>query len=442
MKNEDNTNKKRPLESMEKLAEVYSRLFFTEPMEAKEKGKIIVLGAYVGPSSLITGIEDAYAAGTITNLAAILTDPQLLVRCHEAGDAYGSGTDGCSYGRFHLGSILLGEHNKLPNGEILKPDIAFDIQICEMQQKYNQLWTEAYGYEIPHFTLDVSIAGSRKNNSEHAKRFIKGQMYEAIDWLKKVTGKPWNEEKFVEGVKIDWEVSTLLGKIYMLIKASPAPWTYMDCVMIFGLVMRAGKHRKYVLEFLQTVYDELKHRVENHIGGMENEKCRMIIEGTLPNYAPSVLETFENCGVNIIGGRMLFNAYSAMDLKKDFSWEVPKTPEERGIEIKNTEDGVEALADMMVNHTSWSAAFDFERKIKEVGAIARDWQADTAIVVLDSGCPYYASEGLEIKDELSKNGIPVLALEYRATDPRMFSEAAVTESITSFLESLDLTSLN
>lgn len=425
--------KSRPIESWGKMKEV-RRNMMRDLWTTKKRGEVLYQGGYAAMVSLPAGLGNAGAFGWGPQMAAIMRDPDLARRCNEAAETSGLGPDCCVTLRVNYGSALVGIHNLARSGERLMPDFAWDVHQCEAQAKTAQYFAEYY--KVPLFAIDIPILPLTHDLAAGIK-YVVAQMHDFIDWMQKVTKREYKDELLVEAVKREWKTSVLWARLCDLQKTVPAPMDYRLLNSLAAMLV-TSKHREGVPELMADIVAEDEARVRDQVAAMPYERCRLLHEGQPPYYYPPLLKIPRDYGATFIGGRMLFALHGAWELHEDFSWSVAKSPEELGLDIKDRDSALRALAELYLTYGRMFIQNLQFYKGDESIRVARDWHADGVVLHLDRGCKGGAAGNVKNRLELQQAGIATMCYEGSNADPRDFTESQVVDSLEAFLESLGL----
>lgn len=425
----------RPLESWSKMKEM-KREFFLHKWQCKERGGTIIFGGgLLNFCSLLSGLGDAVSFGEGIYFSTLMRNPDLAKQCFEAIESKGYGIDICSSSRVLMGSMFLGMHNKSPQGVVVQPDFWLDINNCESRSKCVQVFAEYY--KIPFFTIEVPFAPTPEGR-EMAVSLLANQIYDYIDWAQKTTGKTWDDEKFVEGVKNEWRSQTLGAKICMANQAVPAPLALKHIDNFLTFMHLIGRQNSETPDFLQTLLAEIEGRVRDGIAGVPYETARLWHEGQVPWFFRPLVKYPEAYGASFIGSRFEFQAMGVYAPHEDGSWEAAMTPEERGIHLRSRDDAVRALAELYVIYSHNSSDRMIAPRVTEMVAAAKAWHLDGVVFHMDLGCKGIVPGHLEAKLALQKIGVPTFIYEGSNCDPRNLATFQVLDRMDSFLESLGL----
>lgn len=110
------------------------------------------------------------------------------------------------------------------------------------------------------------------------------------------------------------------------------------------------------------------------------------------------------------------------------------TLEEQGITIKDRDHALWLLAEgELKGKFMWAPFYGASYKNDLVTRIAKQWKADAAIIHLNRGCEGTAQHQMEMKNAISKMGMPVLTFEGNMADEREFDEVRTTRVIDLFV---------
>ncbi len=427
----------KPLESYAFMKEV-RRNYVKRLWSSNERGGTVFVGGYADLTALPMGLGDVNPFGFGPYFARILRDKRLAIQCNEAMESRGFGHDICGTLRTNLGSAYLNFQNKAPNGEYIHPNFILEVHMCEAQSKTAQLYAEHY--KVPMYSIDMPMIPDSHDPSVK-KNYLSSQIYEAIEWMQKVTGKEFQDELFLEAVKNEWRCRWYWAQIAMLQRATPAP---LDLRLInsYAAMATTSNRTKDGADALQMLFEETEQRVRDGIASLATERCRLLHEGQPPYYYPPFLKFPREFGASVIGGRTIFCLFSAFSVDDDGHYHVVDPPWKRGKELRTREDGVNAMVELFIEYARMPTDFLIGPKVHEVPVVAQDWHADGVLLHQDISCKGGAAGLVESQRGLQQIGVPTMLYEASNPDPRDFSEAQVMDRLESFMESLGLTKLD
>jgi benzoyl-CoA reductase subunit B len=422
----------RPFDCWQKYKEAINK-HWQDVWEAKDKGKPLIVRSGEFAHSLTAGLPDSADFQEAPYSQTMAVNREMATELFEDLENMGY-RDICSAMGLSLASVLTGRG---PHGKLPRPDFVLTVQVCDVEGKIGQIMAEHY--DIPHFFVEVPKPVRGAKGQQHHK-YLASQMHDAIEWMEKVSSKEWDDEKFIDGVRNEWQTYALWSKITELNKSIPAPLSQKHMGIFFLPAVTAGD-RKWVVDLFKMGYDELKYRVDKGIAAVANERCRLLHEGLVPSYFLRMFKIAEQYGVVFLGSEVYFGLGGAFSASLDGSWVASETPEERGIELRTRDDAVEALADLYLHHLPLLDNLVLATRVDDMLRRIEDWHADGVVMHFDRGCHGLPSGMPDCKMALDRHGIRNMIYEASNSDPRHFSEAQVVDCLQAYFEALDLTRL-
>ncbi len=423
--------KTRPLECWNKAKEI-RRKYYEDYAKAHDEGGIRWAGGAWTFGAIPCGLgDDVYSITSEPYGASIAADKEFSMRCLEATERAGYARDLCSYMRNYWGSILLDKY--LWGGRFPKPDFLWQDHICCSHAKWYQVVTDLEG-DMPHFSIDVAV-GPYGEINENKLGYVVGQMHDGIEWLEKVTGRTYDDEKLIEAVHNECRSTALWAEICCLNKAKPAPMEEktMFSLYVLGTLM---KHSKVVADFYEELRDEVKDRVENQIAAIPNERCRLMSDTQPPWGFLKVFRYLEDFGAISVGSLYTFGLIGMWEVKPDGKWGPRTTPQENGIEIKTRDEALRVLADWNLSKPEWQHFYSPHLKTEMMVRIAKEWALDGVMLHYNRGCEGLSLGIAENRLGLIEAGFPVMTFEGNMGDEREFDLARTTARIDTFMETL------
>ncbi|MGA2296410.1 MAG: benzoyl-CoA reductase, bzd-type, subunit O [FCB group bacterium] len=409
--------------------------FYKNYATAHEKGGIRWAGGAWSFGAIPTGLgDDVYPITGEPYAAGIAFDKEFSIRCLEATEKKGYARDLCSYMRSYWGSIILDEY--LYGGKFPKPDFMWQDHICCSHAKWYQVANELEGGGVPTFSIDVSV-GPYKDVTDSRVDYIVGQMHDGINWLEKVTGRTYNDDKLIEAVYNECRATSLWAEICELNKNVPAP---LDEKTMYSLYVLGTleKHSKSVADFYAELLDEVKYRVENQISATAHEVCRLMSDTQPPWGFLNVFRYLEQYGAVSVGSLYTFGLIGMWEDKPDGSWGPRKTPQQKGIKIETRDQALRILADWNLSKPEWQHFYSPHLKSDMMIRIAKEWKLDGVLLHYNRGCEGLSLGIAENRLALIDAGYPVMAFEGNMGDEREFDEAKTMSRIDSFMETLGM----
>jgi benzoyl-CoA reductase subunit B len=427
--------KTEPLKCWKKAKELRLN-YYKKYATIKEKGGIRWAGGAWAFDSIPAGLGDDVVHITGEPYAAsIAWNKEFSNRCLAAVEAKGWARDLCAYMRNYWGSMYLNEYAF--GGEYPKPDFLFQDHICCSHAKWYQHVAEYEG--VPYFCIDVSV-GPYNELNENRLNYIVAQMHEAIEWMEKITGRKYKDERLIEAVYNECRTCSLWAEICTLNKAIPAP---LDEKTMYSLYVLGTleKHSKEVADFYEELRDEVEDRVRRGIAAVATERCRLMTDTQPPWAFLHVFRYLEEFGAVSIGSLYTFGLIGIWEDQEDGSWGPAKTPQEKGIQIKTREEALRILADWNLRKPEWQHFYYPQLKSEMMIRIAREWKVDGVLLHYNRGCEGLSLGIAENRLALLEAGFPVMPFEGNMGDEREFDETRTLARIDAFMESLGLKKL-
>ncbi|AGL00079.1 benzoyl-CoA reductase, bzd-type, subunit O [Desulfoscipio gibsoniae] len=411
--------------------------YYLNYRDAKKNGGIRWAGGAWSFDAVPQGLgDDVYNITSEPYAASIAANKELAVQCMEATEKAGYARDLCAYMRIYVGSILLDKY--LWGGAYPKPDFIWQDHICCGHSKLYQVVRDLEP-DVPMFSIDVS-AGPYDVIKDHQIKYIVDQLSEGIEWLEKVTGRKFDDEKYIKAVKNECLTTSLWAEICSLNRATPAPLDEksMYTLYVFGTL---GKSNEKYVEFYRELLDEVKDRVARGIAAVGNEQCRLISDSQPPWGFLKVFRYLESYGAVSIGSIYTFGLGGIWEDKPDGTWGARTTPMENGIEIKTREQALWINAEWNLSKPLWQHFYHPKYKTEIMKRIYDEWNANGIILHYNRGCEGTSLGVAENRLGLMKAGCPVMTYEGNMGDEREFDEVATMSRIDTFMENLGVKKL-
>ncbi len=427
------TYETKPLDCWNKAKEIRKQ-YYLDYARAHEKGGLRWAGGAWTFGAIPCGLgDDVYSITSEPYAASVAANREFSLRCLEASERSGYARDLCSYMRNYWGSIILNEY--LWGGPFPKPDFIWQDHICCSHAKWYQVVCDLEP-GIPHYCIDVAVGPAAEIN-DNKLEYLVGQMHDGIEWLERVTGRTYDDDKLIEAVHTECRSTSLWAQVCSLNKAIPAPLEEktMYSLYVLGTLM---KHSKIVADFYEELRDEVKERVENQIAAIPNERCRLMSDTQPPWGFLSLFRYLEQFGAVSVGSLYTFGLIGMWEDKPDGSWGPRTTPLEQGIEIKDRDHALRVLAEWNLHKPEWQHFYSPHLKTDMMVRIAKEWSLDGILLHYNRGCEGLSVGIAENRLGLLEAGFPVMTFEGNMGDEREFDMARTKARIDTFMETLGL----
>lgn len=345
------------------------------------------------------------------NYAALCAAKRVSVKLCELAESKGFSKDTCSYARCVIGSLF--ERGDLPEKGMPKPDfLVASTCACDTHFKWFQFISQHL--KVPLFLLDVpyNILGA---DSEHLERthveFYISQLEELIDSLEKQTSRVLERGKLREKIMLSDCTSQLWEEIQNNRKAIPTPMDARDAFSaVFFMLSIPGT--QMAVDFYEKLCKEVKERVDNKFGVIEDEKFRLIWDNLPPWFDLRFFKYLNSLDTVVVAETFSHVWTGRLD---------PSKP-------------LESLAKKYLANF---ANCTIDRKIDLIRNLGKEFGADGIILPTNWGCRMMSIGETIVKETAYKElGIPSLIIDIDSSDWRNYNETYVKKNVEVFLQML------
>jgi len=392
--------------------------------------------AYLFISSAYDDILRAMDIKTVgtENYAGVCAAKRDAERFLERAEIEGYPRHLCTYATLGLGfDAMRKELGGMPanaaDGGMPEPTVMLGtgMNICDPRYKWYQA-AQRYNKAPVHILglLNPNSYYTHTDSKEFRDYYIEyltAELRELVAFLERETGRRLDMDRLSAVVDLSERTLIKWYDAYQLRKAVPAPMPTEDAlsVMVPGMFM-LGTQAAY--DFYSELYDELKHRVDNKIGTIPDEKYRLLWALSLPPWYGLVLfNYFEKLGA-VFPIEAVYNA-----------GRVPEIPD-------SVRDPIERVAWRF--YTSMTSRHEKARK--RSGDVNVEWfldlideyQCDGVVFHQAMTCRTIHTGQLNQINTFKKfSDKPVLLLEGDIVDARNYDERATHAKVDAFIEVVD-----
>ncbi|MFH1350149.1 MAG: 2-hydroxyacyl-CoA dehydratase family protein [Pseudomonadota bacterium] len=395
-----------PLKSSHRLKEIMTRHYLLS--RYAEGAKPVAWVTSGAPVELLRpfGFYTVYPENHGALCGAQKLGPELSAVAEE----HGYSQDLCSYARIDLGVCLSG---KTPVGRLPRPDLLFaSNNICQtVVYWYKSL---AHHWKIPLVLFDTPYNFQEITDSDID--YMIRQFQEMIPILEQISGRRYNDRKFQEVIKIAKESSILWGEVLATMKAHPSPMTIFDAfVHLAPIVSLRGL--PVTLEYYEMLLSELKQRVAHGIGGIRDERKRLMWDNIAIWYkVRDFSNLFAERGMNFVTATYT-NAWAETTPYMDANHPLESMAKAYSLVILNN---------------------NLNNRLKLMERLIKDYQVDGLVVHSARSCKPYSVGQYDLKRLLMERlGIPSVVIEADITDSRAYSEEQTMTRLEAFFEALE-----
>ncbi len=422
-----------PLKCWGKAKELRNK-FYRNFAQAKEKKGLRWMGSAWAFDAVPSGLgDDVFCITGEPYGASCAVDKPLSKEYMDAAANFGFARDLCAYMRNYWGSILVDKYAL--GGKFPKPDFGWSQHIFCSHAKWYQNAAELEG-GVPIYVVDVGVGAYPPFEPEiypHRIKYVADQLLDGIEWLKKITKREFDDERFINAAWNDMRSTSRWAEICLLNRAKPAPLDEKTIYSfyVFGALQKSNPD---FADFYDELYDEVKDRVDRGIAAVPNESKRIMSDTQPPWGSLNVYRHMEEWGVVSIGSLYSFGLEGMWIYDKKNHDMVPRPlPDHKPA---TREECCTMLADWHLSKPEYQHFYSPEYKTLMMDAIAKHWNVDGIVLHYNRGC-----EGLSVGIAenclgLIQRGNKVMTYEGNMGDENEFDEAATRKHLDIFMENM------
>ena len=392
-----------PLESARKLKELMSAHYF---QGRYADGAVPVAWVTSGfPVEVLRPL--GFHAVYPENHAAMCGVLRLVPGLSDAVEAQGFSRDLCSYARADLGSVATG---RTPVGRLPRPDLlACCTNICQTVLYWYRALAEHF--RVPLVLVDTPFVYGEAR--PHHLGYVRDQLEELVRVAERISGRRAEPDALAEVARKAKEATDLWAECLAAGRSRPAPWTAVDGFFHMGPIV-ALRGTDACIAYYRTLRDELQDRARRGIGGIREERYRLLWDNLPIWFAVREVATLLAArGFNFVCASYT-NAWAEAGSRID-----PRDP----------------IGSSAVCYTHIILNQDLRNRLDILRRLSRDYAVDGAVLHSDRSCKPYSIGQVDLKDRLAQElGIRVLLLEADHSDPRAWAQEQGENRLTAFME--------
>jgi len=325
-------------------------------------------------------------------------------------EEHGYHQDLCSYARIDLGVCFSG---KTPAGRLPRPDLLFaSNNICQTVVYWYKVL--AHRWKIPLLLFDTPYNFGPIREQDTA--YMVKQLEEMIPVLERVSGRRFEEGRFMKAIEIARETSATWGEVLATMKARPAPMTIFDAFVHLAPVVSL-RGLPVALEYYRTLLEELRERVDRGIGAVTDERKRLMWDNIAIWYkVRDFSNLFSERGMNFVTATYT-NA-----------WAETSAHLEQG---RPFESMAKTYSLVILNN-------NLNHRLKLMEKLIQAFQVDGLVIHSAKSCKPYSVGQYDLKRLLMERlGVPSVIIEADITDSRAYSEEQARTRLEAFFETLE-----
>jgi benzoyl-CoA reductase/2-hydroxyglutaryl-CoA dehydratase subunit BcrC/BadD/HgdB len=411
--NEGKKLTRKKIEATKLMNKYMSDYFYDLDRASKTGDDKIAWCTSVGPAELLLSM--GFKVYYPENHGALLGTSRLATEVIPNANAIGYSPDICSYLTSDIGAYIKGVTplSKAFEGieSVPKPDVlVYNTNQCRDVKD----WFAWYARE-----LNVPLLGihTHRNPTEINGDIIPSvanQIKSLVEPLEKISGNKFDIERLKKVVALSRECSELWKEVLETASNSPSPLTFFDGTIHMGpaVVLRGTEQ---AVEYYKVLLKELKDRVKNSEGAIDDEQFRIYWEG-MPVWGRlrSHSELFAN-----LHACVLASTYCNSWIFTDFDPEDPFT------------SMAKAYSELFIVKSD-------EAKEKYMKKMIDMYKIDGIVFHDAKTCPNNSNNRYGMPERLTKDtGVPSITINGDLNDLRLISDEQTKTNVEAFIEQLE-----
>ena len=404
MADQDPEKEKRKIKSVKKMKDIMTT-YYIEAKTAEQKGTKVAWITSGGP------VEPLIAMDVIPvypeNHGAMIGASKMGIDLCQKAEAMGYSSDLCSYARSDISCATI---NGGPIGGLPKPDMLVCCNnICGTVLKWYEV--QARYFNVPLFVLDTPFCHTQF--TDEARKYVRKQIEEYIVFLEEACGKKIDHDRMKEVGKLSVEGQRLWQEVLDTAINKPAPLSAFDAFFHLALIVTL-RGTKQAVDYYKGLLEEMKQRIADGVGAIENEKFRLLWDNLPIWYRTKWLsEKFAAADACLVA-----DTYTS-------AW----CGSLKYIDENNfLESMAECYSRIYLN-------IGIDEMAGEVLKMIDKYGADGLVMHSNRSCKPYSFGQLDIQRIVrEERGLPSLMIEADMVDERFFSESQIATRIDAFME--------
>jgi len=405
-KSKDLEKENRKIKCVKQMKEIMTE-YYIEAKTAEQTGKKVAWITSGGP------VEPLIAMDVIPvypeNHGAMIGAAKMGVDLCEKAEAMGYSRDLCSYARADIACAPI---DGGPIGGLPRPDMLVCCNnICGTVLKWYEI--QARYYDVPLFILDTPFCHTEF--SDDAKKYVREQITEYVEFLEKVCGKKADEDRMAEVGRLAIEGQRLWQAVLDTTTHRPSPMSAFDAFFHLALIVTL-RGTQVTIDYYTALLKEMKERVDAGIGAVPDEKYRLLWDNLPVWYRTRWLsEKFAAQGACLVADTYTSAWCSSLKYLKEDNF---------------LDSMAEGYARIYLN-------ISVDEMAENVVGMIDKYEADGLVMHSNRSCKPYSLGQYDIQKIIQqKRGIPTLLIEADMVDERSFSESQIETRIDAFMEVL------
>ena len=404
---------RKKIEATKLMIKYMSDYFYELDSASKTGDEKVAWCTSVGPSELLLSM--GFKVYYPENHGALLGTSRLAAEVIPNANALGYSPDICSYLTSDIGAYVKGitPLSKVFEGieNVPKPDVLiYNTNQCRDVKD----WFAWYARELNVPSLGIHTHRNPTEINGSIVPSIAKQIENLVEPLEEISGNKFDMEKLKKVVALSRECSELWKEVLETASTSPSPLTFFDGTIHMGpAVVLRGTDK--AVEYYKVLLKELKERVKNGEGAVEDEQFRIYWEG-MPVWGRlrAHSELFAN-----LKACVLASTYCNSWIFTDFDPEDPFTS-------------------MAKAYTELFIVKSDEAKEKYMKKMIEIFKIDGIVFHDAKTCPNNSNNRYGMPQRLTEDtGVPSITINGDLNDLRLISDEQTKTNIEAFIEQLE-----
>lgn len=387
--------------------------FYELDAAAKDESKKVAWCTSVGPAELL--LSFGFLVYYPENHGAMLGATRMATSLIPVTNVIGYSPDICSYLTSDVGSFIKKETPLSKAYEGIQGVPQPDVLVYNTNQCRDVFdWFSWYSRELQVPIMGISTFRNIGNITDEILVGIVQQLKDLIPQLEKISGNKFDIDRFREIMALSKKCTNLWKEVLDINRAVPAPLSFFDATihMAPAVVLRGSTT---AIEYYELLLKELKDRVANGVGAVDDEKYRLYWEGMpiwgkLRDLSELFIKLKSSVTASTYCNSWIFEAF----------------------------DPADPFLSMARAYTEIFIVRNEQFKEKYISDIVKNYRLDGILFHDCKTCPNNTNNRYGMPERLEKRlNIPTLTINGDLNDLRCYSEEQAKTNIEAFVEQLE-----
>lgn len=395
------------------MRKIMADYFYELDAAANDESKKVAWCTSVGPAELL--LSFGFLVYYPENHGAMLGATRMATSLIPITNVIGYSPDICSYLTSDVGSFIKKETPLSKAYEGIQGVPQPDVLVYNTNQCRDVFdWFSWYSRELQVPIMGISTFRNIGNITDEILVGIVQQLKDLIPQLEKISGNKFDIDRFREIMALSKKCTNLWKEVLDINRAVPAPLSFFDATihMAPAVVLRGSTT---AIEYYELLLKELKDRVANGVGAVDDEKYRLYWEGMpiwgkLRDLSELFIKLKSSVTASTYCNSWIFEAF----------------------------DPADPFLSMARAYTEIFIVRNEQFKEKYISDIVKNYRLDGILFHDCKTCPNNTNNRYGMPERLEKRlNIPTLTINGDLNDLRCYSEEQAKTNIEAFVEQLE-----